>query len=101
MSKLLSFIGGGAVVGLGLYGATFVAPNGALPDILLDFNKSTELAIEEDNLNARQVCAEFMKAQEAVTQEFTDRGVQLPRETAMSLDECQLRMSIGALIARP
>jgi hypothetical protein len=70
-------------------------------DVSFDFNRSTELAIEEDTLSPRQVCAEFMKAQEAVTQEFTDRGVQLPTDTAMTLDECQLRMSVGALIARP
>jgi hypothetical protein len=101
MSKLVAFLGGGAVAGLGLLGATYIAPNGPLPDIMIDFNKSTDLAIEEQNLNARQVCAEFMKAQEAVIQEFTDRGVQLPTDTAMSLDECQLRVTIGSIIARP
>lgn len=101
MKTIVSFLGGVALSGATIYGATHITPNGPLPDIMLNFNKSTDLAVEEGNLNAHLVCREYMKAQQAVTQEFADRGIQLPTDTAMSADECQLRMTIGTIIARP
>ena len=93
---LVSAFGLAAAGGIG-YGVSYMFQD----DISFDLNESTELAIKEGDLNARQVCNEFLKAQEAVTQEFEDRGIQLPSNAAMTAEECQLRMTLGAIIARP